>query len=177
METNRDCSSINSLLFLTLSPLPPQPTQSVRQLRVAYLNVLQCQLSRHTSCTLYLNSPYLFELFLSQLPVVSPEEPSFIFKGKNAAAAKSLQSCLALCDPIGSSPPGSPISGILQAPLSLGFSRQEHWSGLPFPSPMRESESESESEVSQSYPTLSNPMHCSPLGSSIHGIFQARVLE
>ena len=27
-----------------------------------------------------------------------------------------------------------------QAPLSLGFSRQEHWSGLPFPSPMRESE-------------------------------------
>ena len=29
-----------------------------------------------------------------------------------------------------------------QAPLSLGFSRQEHWSGLPFPSPMHESESE-----------------------------------
>ena len=27
-----------------------------------------------------------------------------------------------------------------QAPLSLGFSRQEHWSGLPFPSPMHESE-------------------------------------
>ena len=27
-----------------------------------------------------------------------------------------------------------------QAPLSLGFSRQEHWSGLPFPSPMQESE-------------------------------------
>ena len=32
-----------------------------------------------------------------------------------AAAAKSLQSCLTLCDPIGRSPPGSPISGILQA--------------------------------------------------------------
>ena len=29
-----------------------------------------------------------------------------------------------------------------QAPPSLGFSRQEHWSGLPFPSPMHESESE-----------------------------------
>ena len=43
-----------------------------------------------------------------------------------AAAAKSLQSCPTLCDPIDSSPPGSP---------SLGFSRQEHWSGLPFPSP------------------------------------------
>ena len=48
-----------------------------------------------------------------------------------AAAAKSLQSCLTLCDPIDGSPPGSP---------SLGFSRQEHWSGLPFPSPMNESE-------------------------------------
>ena len=36
-----------------------------------------------------------------------------------------------LCDPIGGSPPGFP---------SLGFSRQEHWSGLPFPSPMHESE-------------------------------------
>ena len=48
-----------------------------------------------------------------------------------AAAAKSLQSCLTLCDPIDGSPPGSP---------SLGFSRQEHWSGLPFTSPMHESE-------------------------------------
>ena len=45
--------------------------------------------------------------------------------------AKSLQSCPTLCDPIDGSPPGSP---------SLGFSRQEHWSGLPFPSSMHESE-------------------------------------
>ena len=35
----------------------------------------------------------------------------------------------------------------------------------------------SESEVTQSCPTLSNPMDCSPPGSSVHGIFQARVLE
>ena len=48
-----------------------------------------------------------------------------------AAAAKLLQSCPTLCDPIDGSPPGSP---------SLGFSRQEHWSGLSFPSPMYESE-------------------------------------
>ena len=48
-----------------------------------------------------------------------------------AAAAKSLQSCPTLCDPIDGSTPGSP---------NLGFSRQEHWSGLPFPSPMHESE-------------------------------------
>ena len=35
----------------------------------------------------------------------------------------------------------------------------------------------SESEVAQSCPTLSDPMDCSPTGSSIHGIFQSRVLE
>ena len=35
----------------------------------------------------------------------------------------------------------------------------------------------SESEVAQSCPTLRDPMDCSPPGSSIHGIFQARVLE
>ena len=79
-----------------------------------------------------------------------------------ATAAKSLQSCPTLCDPTDSSPPGSP---------SLGFSRQEHWSRLPFPSPIRES------EVVQSCPTLSNPVDCSLPGSSIHGIFQARVLQ
>ena len=90
-----------------------------------------------------------------------------------AAAAKLLQSCPTLCDPIDSSPPGSPVPGILQArtlewvaisfsnawkwkvkvkslsrvrllatpwtaayqaPLSMGFSRQEYWSGVPLPS-------------------------------------------
>ena len=61
--------------------------------------------------------------------------------------------------------------GAHQAPPSLGISRQEHWSGLPFPSPMRES------EVAQSCLTLSDPMDCSPPGSSVPGIFQARVLE
>ena len=91
-----------------------------------------------------------------------------------AVAAKSLQSCPTLCDPIDCSPPGSAIPGILQArtlewvaisssnawkwkvkvkslsrvrlfttpwttayqdSLSMGFSRQEYWSGLPLPSP------------------------------------------
>jgi len=37
-----------------------------------------------------------------------------------AAAAKSLQSCLTLCDPIDGSPPGSPVPGILQA-RTLGW--------------------------------------------------------
>ena len=68
---------------------------------------------------------------------------------------------------------GTPETAAHQAPPSLGFSRQEHWSGLPFPSPMYESES----EVTQSCLTLSDPMDCSLLGSSVHGIFQARVLE
>ena len=62
-----------------------------------------------------------------------------------------------------------------QAPLSLGFSRQEHWSWLPFPSPMHESEKWKGSH--SVCPTLSNPMDCSPPRSSIHGIFQARALE
>ena len=91
-----------------------------------------------------------------------------------AAAAKLLQSCPTLCDPIDCSPPGSTAPGILQArtpewvaisfssagkwkvkvkslsrvwllvtpwtsayqaPLSMGFSRQEYWSGLPLPYP------------------------------------------
>ena len=89
------------------------------------------------------------------------------------AAAKSPQSCPTLCDPIDSSPPGSPVPGVLQArtlgwvaisfssarkwkvkvkmlsrvwllatpwtaayqaPPSMGFSRQEYWSGVPLPS-------------------------------------------
>ena len=62
-----------------------------------------------------------------------------------------------------------------QASPSLGFSRQEHWSALPFPSPMHETEKWkwSRSVVSDS----SDPMDCSLPGSSAHGIFQARVLE
>ena len=42
--------------------------------------------------------------------------------------------------------------------------------------PFYESESESEIEVAQSCPTLCNPMDCSPPGSSLHGVLQARVL-
>ena len=51
---------------------------------------------------------------------------SYNFKSHAAAAAKSLQLCPTLCEPIDSSPSGPP---------SLGFSRQEYWSRLPFPSP------------------------------------------
>ena len=46
-------------------------------------------------------------------------------------ACVHAQLCPTLCDPMDCS---------LRVPLSLGFSRQEHWSGLPFPSPMHENE-------------------------------------
>ena len=62
-----------------------------------------------------------------------------------------------------------------QAPLSLGFSRQEHGVGCHFL--LQCMKVKSESEVSQSCLTLSDPMDCSLPGSSIHGIFQTRVLE
>ena len=85
---------------------------------------------------------------------------------RTAAAAKSLQSCPTLCDPIDGSPPGSPVPGVLQARTRVGC----HF----FIQCMKV---KSEREVSPSHPTLSDPMDCSLPGSSVHGIFQARVLE
>ena len=79
--------------------------------------------------------------------------------------AKSLQSCPTLCNPVGGSPPGSPIPGILQA-RTLGC----HFL-------LQCMKVKSEREVAQSCLTLSNPMDCSLLGFSVHWIFQARVLE
>ena len=100
----------------------------------------------------------------------------------------------------------TPWTAAYQASPSMGFSRQEHWNGLPFPSPMQPHRRQptrlprpwdspgkntgvgchfllqcmkvkSESEVAQSCRTPSDPMDCSLPGSSVHGIFQARVLE
>ena len=96
--------------------------------------------------------PYLDELMLT-----------------TAAAAKSLQSCPTLCNPIDCSTPGSPVPGILQARtlewVAISFSNAWKW------------KVKNEREVTQSCPTLHDPMDCSLPGSSIHGIFQARVLE
>ena len=82
------------------------------------------------------------------------------------AAAKSLQPCLTLCDPIDRSPPGSPIPGILQA-------RTLEWGHFL----LQCKKLKSESEVAQLCPTRSDPVDYSLPGSSVHGIFQARVLE
>ena len=98
----------------------------------------------------------------------------FFIKHAAAAAAKTLQSCPTLCDPIDGSPPGTPspprpVPGILQA-------RTLEWVAISF-SNASKCKVQSESEVAQSCPTLSDPMDCSPSGSFVHGIFQARVLE
>ena len=83
-----------------------------------------------------------------------------------AAAAKSLQLCPTLCEPIDGSPPGSPVPGILQA-------RTLEWGHFL----LQCMKVKSENEVAQSCPTLSNPMDCSLPGSSVYGIFQSRVLK
>ena len=118
-------------------------------------------------------------------PGIKPRPPAFRVQSLShwtikevpaSAAAKSPQSCPTLCNPIDGSPPGSPVSVILQArilewvvisfsnawmwkvkvkllsrvrllatswtaayqaPPSMGFSRQEYWSRVPFPSPRK----------------------------------------
>ena len=127
----------------------------------------QCQ-------TLFWGAPKSLQMVIvaMKLKTVAPWKESY---DQPAAAAKSLQSCLTLCDPRDGSPPGSPFPGTLQArtlewvaislssawkwkvkvkllsrvqllatpwtatyptPPSMGFSRQEYWSGVPLPSPM-----------------------------------------
>ena len=118
-------------------------------------------------------------IFLTQGPNLHLLHPAmaggFFTTSTTAAAAKSLQSCPTLCNPIDGSPPGSLVPGILQArtlewvaisfsnawkwkvkgkslirvwlfatpwtvayqaPPSMGFFRQEYWSGVPSPSPL-----------------------------------------
>ena len=86
------------------------------------------------------------------------------------AAAKSLQSCPTLCDPIDGSPPGSPIPGILRE-------RTLEWGAISFSNAWKWKVK----EVAQLCPTLCNPTDCSLPDSSVmefsHGIFQARTLE
>ena len=62
-----------------------------------------------------------------------------------------------------------------QAPLSLGFSGKNTGVGCHFL--LQSMKVKSKSEVAQSCLTLSDLMECSSPGSSVHGIFQARVLE
>ena len=74
------------------------------------------------------------------------DETEILILNTNTATAKSLQSCLTLCDPIDGSPPGSAIPGILQARTGVGC----HFL-------LQCMKVKNESEVSQSCPTLSDP--------------------
>ena len=84
-----------------------------------------------------------------------------------AAVAKLLQSCPTLCDPIRWQP-----TRLLRPWDSPGKN-----TGVGRHFLLQCMKVKRESEVAQSCPTLCNPMDCSLPGSSIHGIFQARVLE
>ena len=83
-----------------------------------------------------------------------------------AAAAKSLQSCPTLCVPIDCSPPSS-----------RPWDSPGKNTGVGCHFLLQRMKVKSESEVAQSCRTLSDPMDCSLLGSSVYGIFQARVPE
>ena len=131
------------------------------------VKVLMSSKNTGTSSQILMHCLTLGELLHLSVPEIAIWLPA-------AATAKSLQSCLTLCDPIDGSPSGSPVPGILkartlewvaisfsnawkwrvkvkslsrvqllvtpwtaahQAPPSMGFSRQEYWSGVPLPSP------------------------------------------
>ena len=80
--------------------------------------------------------------------------------------AQLFQSRLTLCNP---------MDVACQTHLYLGLSRQEHWNGLSFV--LQCMKVKNENEVAQSCRTPRDPMDCSLPGTSVHGIFQARVLE
>ena len=116
----------------------------------------QCQ--QHCALALYSNSSGPKQAIDTQILVGRTDSAA-------AAAAKSLQLCLTLCDPIDGSPPGS---------RPWDSPGKNTGVGCHFLLQCRNVKSES--EVVQC-PTLRNSMDYSPPGSSVHGIFQARVLE
>ena len=127
--------------------------------------------SKHWFLTFILIKDFL--IFIEHIRALTVNPFLMFYKDRFSlavAAAKSLQSCPTLCDPIDGSPPGSPVPGILQARTlecvaisfssawkwkvkvkslscvrpsvtpwtaacqaspSMGFSRQEYWSGVP----------------------------------------------
>ena len=109
--------------------------------------------------------------------------------------AKSLQSCLTLCDPVDCSPPDSLVHGILQARIlewvAMSPSRESswprdqthfspsllHWQAVSLPHFKLVNAAAAAAKLLQSCSILCHPMERSPQGSSVHGILQARILE
>ena len=151
----------SSVPNLSISPHFRKPPKLSLRFRIIFMV--------HSTCFFFFCVTFLF--FSFHIHVVHAHKCTRVHTA--AAAAKSLQSCPTLCDPVDGSPPGSPIPGILQArtlewvaisfssarkwkgkvkslsrvqlfptpwtaayqaPPSMGFSRQEYWSGLPLPS-------------------------------------------
>ena len=109
----RDSAIHTHVSILLQTPVPSRLPHNSEQSSLCY-TVGPCWLSIYSIAVCTCPS----QVHVHEYPFPSPFPP--------AAAAKSLQPCPTLCDPVDSSP---------QAPLSAGFSRQEYWSGLPFPSP------------------------------------------
>ena len=127
---------------------------------IRFLRTLLCFNSRISQLLLSRN----FSILVWEIPWT--EEPGGL-QSAAAAAAKSLQSCLTLCDPIDGSP--------LRLPCPWDSPGKNTGVGCHFL--LQYMKVKSESEVAQSCPTPSDHVDCSLTVSSVHGIFQARVLE
>ena len=163
--------------YWSFSISPSDECSGLISFRIEWFNLLSVQgtlkslLQHHSSKAPILRCSAFFMVQLSHLYMTSGKTIALTA----AAAAKLLQSCLTLWDPIDGSPPGLSVPGILQARtlewvaisfsnackwkmkvkvlshvrllatpwttayqalLSMGYSRQEYWSGLPLPSPI-----------------------------------------
>ena len=118
----------------------------------------------------------LYAVYIMQNAGLDESQAEIKIARRNINNLKYADACLVTSVVSNSLQPHGPL--VHQAPPSMGFSRQEYWSQLPFPSPVIKYEASEVSEVkSLRRVTLCDPMDCSPTGSSIHGIFQARALE
>ena len=133
-----------------------------------------CLLCRGSERTPLIKTHLIFTVKSLDTPLNIPFFKSYSCKkdqGTNAcslssAAAKSLQSCPTLCDPIDGSPPRLPHPWDSPGKnTGVGCHFLLHCMKVKI-----------ESEVAQLCPTLWDSMDCSPPGSSIHEVFQARVL-
>ena len=120
----------NPLLHWTSAQLLPSPTTPL------YYYSLLCFIEHFVLDNIPTGAYYEGKKPSSKLLCHTTSLRITLFGGLNtataaAAAAKSLQSCPTLCDPIDGSPPGSPVPGILQARtlewVAISFSRAKHY--------------------------------------------------